>query len=134
MCVFIFTRKGATNEKPYCVITEGEFDCLSFETIGVNSAALCSVNNISKFKETEISKDKTYVIALDNDSAGNKATKELMDYFNEQNIFYTTFDNCGYKDANQALVADRKNFEKNIKGLIESFTDTKFRKTNYAEM
>ena len=57
-----------------------------------------------------------------------------MQYFNENNILYTTFDNCGYKDANQALVADRKSFENNIKEIIESFTETRFRKTNYAEM
>ena len=129
----LFNTEALTNNKPYCVLTEGEFDCLSFETIGVNCAALCSVNNISKFKETEISKDKTYILALDNDSAGEKATQELVDYFNENGIFYTTFDNCGYKDANQALVTDRKQFENSIKNIVETLTGTKYRK-NYAEM
>ena len=130
----LFNTEALTNDKPYCVLTEGEFDCLRFVTIGVNSAALCSVNNVSKFKDMEISKNKLYVLALDNDNAGRQATNELMQYFNDNNILYTTFDNCGYKDANQALVKDRMSFEKNIKGIIESFTDTKLRKTNYAEM
>jgi len=109
-----------TNKEKYCVITEGEFDCLSFETIGVNSLALSSANNINKFIGIEKDTSKLYVLALDNDEAGKIAEKSLVDYFEKNNIKYVVFDNCGYKDANNALIENRKEFEKKIYKLLEN--------------
>ena len=100
-------------------ITKDEFDCLSFETVGVNAIGLSSANNVNKFIEREKSLDKTFILALDNDEAGQIATKALIEYFDENNINYCTFDNCGYKDANQALVSDKFwNFSTFIKVLV----------------
>ena len=130
----LFNTNALTNEKPYCVITEGEFDCLSFESLGVNCVGLCSANNVSKFFNCEKSKNKTYILALDNDNAGKQATDEIIKYFTENNILYTIFDNCGYKDANEALIKDRNTFSKSIKQIVETLTDTNYSSKKIAEM
>ena len=91
---------------------------MSFETIGVNCVGLCSANYVSKLLEKELDKNKTYILAFDNDFAGERATNEIIEYFKNNNILYTTFNNCGYKDANEALVKDRENFIKNIKKIL----------------
>ena len=116
--VELFNTEALTNNSKYCVITEGEFDCLSFETVGVNAIGLSSANNVNKFIEREKSLDKTFILALDNDEAGQIATKALIEYFDENNINYCTFDNCGYKDANQALVSDKEKFTEEINKIV----------------
>ena len=121
--VELFNTKALTNETKYCVITEGEFDCLSFVTVGVNAIGLSSANNVNKFIEQKKSLDKTYILALDNDDAGKLATNALIDYFNDNNINYCTFDNCGYKDANQALTLDKDKFTKEINKIVFSLIE-----------
>jgi len=116
----LLNEKSLTNKENYCVVTEGEFDCLSFETIGLNSLALSSANNINKFISAEKDKSKLYVLALDNDEAGKIAEKSLIDYFEENNIKFVVFDNCGYKDANNALIENRKDFQKSIYSLLQN--------------
>ena len=130
----LLNKKALVNNIPYCVVTEGEFDCLSFETIGVNCVGLCSANYISKFLNTEKDTSKTYILAFDNDKAGEKATDELIKYFTANNILYTTFDNCGYKDANEALVKDRNKFKKGIEQIVETLTETNYNAKNNIEM
>ena len=115
----IFNVSALKNDTPYCVITEGEFDCLSFETLGVNAIALGGIYNISKLKDAEKDKNKTLILALDNDERGKMTTEELIAYFKENNFKYLVFDNCGFKDANQALVEDKERFENSIKELIQ---------------
>lgn len=115
----IFNKAALTNEEPICVITEGEFDSMSYDTIGVNSIALCSASNIGKFIDCEKSPNKSFIISLDNDNAGKVAETALIDYFKANNINYRVFNNCGYKDANEALTSDKKTFENKIKKLIE---------------
>ncbi len=106
----IFNLSALENVKPYCFITEGEFDCLSFEEIGANSISLNGATNIVSFKD-KINVDKKYILALDNDFAGNKAKQNLIDYFLENKIEYGVFDNEKHKDVNQFLIDDRYSFE-----------------------
>ena len=73
-------------------------------------------------------------MAFDNDFAGERATNEIIEYFKNNNILYTTFNNCGYKDANEALVKDRENFIKNIKTIVETLTETNCRMKKDSEM
>lgn len=70
------------------------------------------------FSIREKSLDKTFILALDNDEAGQIAAKALIEYFDENNINYCTFDNCGYKDANQALVSDKEKFTEEINKIV----------------
>ena len=129
----MFNIGALTNNKPYCIITEGEFDCLSFETIGLNSMGLSSANNVNKFVKESIPKDKLFILALDNDEAGSIAKDTLARFFESENIRYSVFDNCGFKDANKALVEDKKRFENSIYNQIEQF-DSKLKKLSEVEM
>lgn len=131
----LFNLKALEKPYPYCVITEGEFDCLSFETVGINAIALCSVNNTGKFIKMQ-KPLKTYILALDNDDAGTKTTQELISYFEENNLPYKVFDNCGYKDANLALIRDREKFKNQIESMCEeiTFEEKRKQKLHNAEM
>ena len=75
---------------------------------------------MKKFINAEKDNTKLYVLALDNDETGKIAEQSLIDYFEENKIKYVVFDNCGYKDANIALIENRKEFEKNIYKLLEN--------------
>lgn len=127
--VELFNKQAMTNKKPICVITEGELDCLSFEALNVNCVGLGSANNVNLFIESEKDKNKTFIIALDNDDAGEKWSQKLKEYFKENKIKFAEFDNCGYKDPNEALVKDRNAFTQSIFSLIK-----KLEKQNNAEM
>lgn len=124
----IFNSVILKSDIKYCVITEGEFDCLSFESIGINAISLGSANNIHKFIEQEKSNKITYILALDNDEAGQNAKNSLIDYFNNNGIKYIVFDNCGYKDANQALVENKELFKKSIYDIVNTIDNSNNRK------
>lgn len=127
----LFNTKALTDNRNYCVITEGEFDCMSFESISISAIGLSSVNNVNKFINIEKPLEKTYIIALDDDAAGSKAQDELIEYFEANNIKYLVFNNCGYKDANQALVENPKEFEEDIYLIvndIDRYYERKLRK------
>ncbi len=118
----IFNKEALYNDKPFCFITEGEFDCLSLETIGANAIALGSVSNLSKFKELELDKKKVYIIAFDSDEAGYKASDDLVNYFKENKIKFLIYE-CAeykdkYKDVNEALVNDEEYFKNCVNDLI----------------
>lgn len=115
----ILNKSAVTNNIQYCVIAEGEFDCLSYETVGINAISLGGANNVCKFKELEKDNKKSYIIALDNDEAGQLARNELIEYFKENKIKYFLFDNSGYKDANQALIENKTLFENSINKLVQ---------------
>ena len=125
----IFNKEALYNDKPFCFITEGEFDCLSLESVGANAIALGSVSNLSKFKNLELNKKKVYITAFDNDEAGEKATEDIIDYFKQNKIKYLTY-NSDYKDVNEALVKDEENF----KFCIENIMKRVMKKVNEEEM
>ena len=118
--VEIFNMQALTNEKPYCVITEGEIDASSFETVGINAIALGSANNTEKFFGINKSQSKTYILALDSDDRGQQAKKEIEQYFNNNGMKYLSFDCCGEKDPNVALVTNKQQFEKAIKEIVKT--------------
>ena len=114
----IFNKEALYNDKPFCFITEGEFDCLSLESVGANAIALGSVSNLSKFKNLELNKKKVYITAFDNDEAGEKATEDIIDYFKQNKFKYLIYDFENYKDVNEILIKDEKNFKFCIDNLI----------------
>ena len=125
----IFNKEALYNDKPFCFITEGEFDCLSLESVGANAIALGSVSNLSKFKNLELNKKKIYITAFDNDEAGEKATEDIIKFFKQNKIKYLTY-NSDYKDVNEALVKDEENF----KFCIENIVKRAMKKDNEEEM
>ena len=121
--VHIFNDK-ALETSDIVYVVEGEFDALSIiDTAGYDSAVgLGSVSNVSYLLSVI---DKTehspkFIIALDNDSAGEKARNELMDRFDERGIEYCVYDPCcGFKDPNEALMNSPEAFRRAVMYGIE---------------
>ena len=96
-------------------ITEGEIDALSIIEAGGEAIGLGSAANINKFVNNYLKQQKPeqpLILALDNDEAGEKAAEALSKELEGLNIsFYREDLYNGEKDANAALLADRKAFE-----------------------
>ena len=125
--VHIFNEKTLeTGDIVYVV--EGELDALSIiDAAGYDSAVgLGSVSNVDFFLSVL---DKTehrpkLIIALDNDSAGEKARNELTAGFDERGIEYCVYDPCcGFKDPNEALINSSEAFRMAVIYGIEHVDD-----------
>lgn len=103
-------------------ITEGEIDALSFLEVGYKAVGLGSVNMIDKlvsFLSANPTK-ATLLIALDNDAPGQEAAQKLHAKLNTAAVTnYIVNPHEGYKDANEALQADRRGFTAKCKECIE---------------
>ena len=110
----IYNQSALYNNKTYCIITESEFDCLSFESLGCNAIGLGGATLINKLFETnQLPNDKIYLLALDNDEKGIEATEELKHLLQERNLRYLALDYGNtYKDPNEALTSDFEGFNK----------------------
>lgn len=77
-------------------LTEGEFDCIIAEQIGLNAIGLPGVGNIphnlNKLKDLHV------VLSMDNDQAGKNAVNKLINLFVQNNIHYTIADIFKDKD------------------------------------
>ncbi len=109
---------GLATPEP-CFIVEGEIDALSIIELGFNAVALGSANNIDLLVKTieQIEPDSrapVLVLALDNDAAGAKATRQLCENLAKIGVRYhvpkssAIYADC--KDANDALLKDRDGF------------------------
>lgn len=109
------------------VIVEGEIDALSVEEIGFASIGLGSTSEASLFvkylKDNDI-KNKKFILMLDNDEAGIKATKILEDGLSKIKLKYLTA-TYETKDPNEFLIKDRDEFRKTISFLVEDIKNTK---------
>ena len=105
----------------YVFVTEGQFDALSFEEIGLSAIGIGGVNEVSKLiqKLKERPTDKVLVLALDNDKAGRRAIGKFIEELAEAELdqkYIVDSDMYGrYKDANEFLVADREEFIEKMK-------------------
>ena len=109
----IFNWKALDGDAETIFVTEAAFDALSFLEIGREAIALNSTSNAdSLVKKLQGRKSTaTFILCLDNDDAGQKATETLREGMDRLNISHITADVCcGHKDANEALVADRAAF------------------------
>lgn len=105
-------------------ITEGAFDAMSLEEIGTPALALNSTSNAKKLLE-ELSIFSTraiFILCLDQDQAGKRATAELEAGL--KNLGYTyleaSADTLGqYKDCNEYLIANREEFTKSVAAVKE---------------
>lgn len=125
----IFNEKELREGNKPLFITEGELDALSFEDIGFPAVAIGSTSNaeqllslIDLYREAEqaLRADRLYIIAMDNDEAGKKAAEILRQGFASRGLLYTSFSLSAYKDANEALQADREGFEDLVKAFYQS--------------
>lgn len=103
-------------------ITEGEIDALSLEDLGFSAVALGSISNQKKLVEAleKIEMKPFLFLCLDNDEAGQKAQKELETKLDKIEARYMEANNIlgQYKDANEALLADRETLKNNLKKVV----------------
>ena len=102
------------SRKPVFVV-EGELDALSIIEAGGAALALGSATNYQQLLAIVDGRkqgfNKPLVIALDNDEAGNKAADALAEGLKNRGVLFYRENVCGnYKDANEALLADREGF------------------------
>lgn len=119
--------------KNYLFVCEGWADSLSFLDNECQSIAINSTNNKEKFLE-EVKKSKNlfnedfcFLLALDNDEAGKKATAEIMEKLNSKEFnFIKCFDvtsyllaygGNNYKDVNEAYIDNKEEFIKRAEKL-----------------
>ena len=109
----IFNIKALETALKPIIIVEGEIDALSIIDAGGEAIGLGSVNNYrALLSRLETTKPKApFIISLDNDEAGKKITAELEKGLTALNIPYYSINVAeGYKDANEALQANREAF------------------------
>ena len=117
----IFNIKAVKKAKTV-IITEAVFDALSCIEAGHVAIGLNSTNNIKRLIERlkADEPDATFILSLDNDKSGKKATEDLKAAFDELGMKYITADiSAGYKDANEALQGDRAAFEEALQAAEE---------------
>ena len=108
----------------YIFVTEGQIDALSFEEIGLSAIGLGGVNEIKKLVGLikKASSDKIFILALDNDKAGSRATGKFIEELAEAELdqkYIVISDIYGkYKDANEFLIADREAFIERMKTIV----------------
>ena len=96
---------------------------MSFEEIGLSAIGLGGVNEIKKLVELikKASSEKIFILALDNDKTGRRATGKFIEELAEADInqkFIVVSDLYKqYKDANEFLVADRVGFIERMKKI-----------------
>lgn len=123
----------APPQDKFIFICEGWADALSLEEIGRKAIALNSTGMVKKFigvVQNNISKlkNKIFIIALDTDEAGAKATDKLKDAFADLKLTtkVLNIDNK-YKDINEFLVADKKGLEKAVANIEEEVISSAYK-------
>lgn len=128
--VHIFNEK-ALNENQPIFIVEGEIDALSImetgkaQAIGLGSVAnvgifMKAVYRAKKYRSEEKGFYPTFLVALDNDEAGQQAINKLVTQLGKIKGIetYTVQIARGHKDANEALVANKVQFTKDIVNVL----------------
>ena len=95
-------------------VVEGEFDALSILDTGCEAVALCSISNAGKLIDfmKEHGMKAPLILALDNDEAGVKATRQIIEAFKQIKFSFYRKKLLPetYKDANEFFMADREAF------------------------
>lgn len=107
----LFNKKALQTATKPIFIVEGELDALSIIEVGGEAVALGTTTKSKALIELLKSQApaQVLIIALDNDEAGQRASRELTEGLQGLNIPCYSFNPCGqYKDANEALQRDRE--------------------------
>ena len=107
-----FNIEALEDEAPIFIV-EGEIDALSIIEVGGEAIGLGSTNNVDKLLEILKTKrpKKAFILALDNDDPGEKAQAKLKEGLEDLGLNYIEKDIAqGFKDSNEALIADVFNF------------------------
>ena len=107
----LFNKRALQTATKPIFIVEGELDALSIIEVGGEAVALGTTTKSKALVELLKAQApaQALIIALDNDEAGQRASKELTEGLQGLNIPCYSFNPCGeYKDANEALQRDRE--------------------------
>lgn len=107
----LFNKKALQTATKPIFIVEGELDALSIIEVGGEAVALGTTTKSKALIELLKAEapSQALIIALDNDEAGQRASRELTEGLQGLNIPCYSFNPCGqYKDANEALQRDRE--------------------------
>ncbi|WP_156922424.1 DnaB-like helicase C-terminal domain-containing protein [Cohnella thermotolerans] len=105
-------------------ITEGIFDALSVEEFDYPCIALNGTSNAKMFFEhlmlhLDVHDNTKFVLVPDNDDAGQKLKQKFQEKFHELGVpLYTMEVPRQYKDANEYLIANRKEFERMVNQTV----------------
>ena len=108
--VRIFNREALEKSSRPIFITEGEINAMSIMEVGGEALATGSAANVRMFLKSIEAKPLAapVIIALDNDQAGERAARSLIEGLEGIGVSYIQRNVCGqHKDANDALLADR---------------------------
>lgn len=115
----IFNLEAIKDTSKPLFVVEGELDALSIIDLGYNAVGLGSAGNYRQLLEYIDQHTgqpvPELILALDNDETGRRDSQKLADGLKERKIGYYELDICkGYKDANEALNADREAFRASL--------------------
>ena len=131
----LFNGKALLQDEKPIFLVEGEFDALSImeasdkvEAVGLGSTQdqrilKDALKKVIRFKTSKkIPYNPLILIAMDNDSAGDMANHQIARMLGNLHleghiVTNALIDNC--KDANDALVADKKRFTSNIDKILK---------------
>lgn len=107
----LFNKRALQTATKPIFIVEGELDALSIIEVGGEAVALGTTTKSKALIELLKAQapSQALIIALDNDEAGQRASRELTEGLQGLNVPCYSFNPCGqYKDANEALQRDRE--------------------------
>ena len=113
--VELFNSAALRQSEQPIFIVEGEFDALSIIDAGGQAVALCGAKNTPKLLEAvkDNKPSQPLIIALDSDTAGEKAAESLSAGLMDLEIpFYRHSLPEAFKDANEFLMGDKESFIK----------------------
>ena len=122
----IFNAKALYDSENEAVfVVEGTFDALSIIEVGAAAIALNSTSNAGKLIEMLTNKRTaaTLILCFDNDKGGEKCSKVISEGLQRLNISFVKANISGsHKDPNEALTANRKEFERQVTAAITTTT------------
>lgn len=117
--IHIFNAKALQTATKPIFIVEGELDALSIIDVGGEAIALGTTSKVKSLLGLLKTRkpEQPLIVSLDNDTAGEKASKELTEGLQGLNIpFYRLDVAQPYKDANEALQQNREAFREAVEG------------------
>lgn len=109
-------------ENDFLFITEGIFDCLSFENFGYKAISINSSSMINRFidnviynKDHLIKNKIKFIICFDNDKAGIEATSKLDEMLRKLELKSYIFKLSKYKDINEFYTKNLNTFRERVK-------------------
>jgi len=113
-------------ENDFLFITEGIFDCLSFENFGYKAISINSVGMINRFidkviyNKTHLMENKIkFIISFDNDKAGIEGSNKLDEMLRKLGLTSYCFKLRNYKDINEFYIKNFNTFRTSIKEKLD---------------